>query len=616
MKKTLIALSATLAIFGNAQAQVTLPESPNWNLIPIYQNWNAWQQHKAEINNQLGDIKQFQGKLDNSEQLLAAITHYFEMTKQLTRLNNYTSLNADTDLRNSDNTGRRAEIRMIYNQFSQNASFINPELIAIGQAKVDAMIAEQPALAAYRFPLQRILDGAAHTLSAESEQLLASMGTMANGASTTFGTFVNAELPWQTIEVDGKEQPLNPSLYGKLRVSEDRATRQQAFDTFFGSLNNYRRTLASTLNSQVNNDVFYAKARNYPNALAASVADDNIPEDVYRQLVKTTNDNLPTFHRYLKLRQRMLGLEEQSYYDIYAPLGDSSMEFPIDKGVQMMMDSLAPMGEDYTSRIAKGLEDGWMDTYPTTGKRLGAYMSGSTYDVHPYVLMNYNDNYSEVRTLTHEWGHAIHSVYSNEAQPWQTSGYSIYVAEIASTFQEHLLAKYVKETTTDDDARLYYLGQTLEGIRGTFFRQTMFAEFELAIHESVEAGKPLSDTRINEIYLDLLRRYHGHDEGIMKIDEAYAIEWAYVPHFYYNFYVYQYATSIAASAQFAEDVLESKPAYDKYLTMLKSGGNAYPHDIVKTAGVDLASPEPYEALMRKMNDIMDEMEAILKKQGK
>jgi oligoendopeptidase F len=313
----------------------------------------------------------------------------------------------------------------------------------------------------------------------------------------------------------------------------------------------------------------------------------------------------------------MLGVAQLHYYDIYPPLVHSDIKLPFDVGRKLVLEAVAPLGKDYVDALAYGFDHRWMDTYPRPHKLSGAHMDGYAYDVHPYVLMNYNDDYESVTTVAHEWGHAMHSYFANKAQPFVTSHYAIFVAEIASTFNEELLLKRVLQTTKTDDERLYYLGYALEQLRGTFFRQAMFAEFERNIHARVDKGEPLTGDALTKTYCDILKRYHGAREGVVDIDDAYCVEWAYIPHFYNGFYVYQYATSIAASALFAERVLAKEPAaLDRYLTLLKAGGSNYPYELVKTAGVDLATPPPYQALAARMNSIMDEIEAILARQKK
>jgi oligoendopeptidase F len=433
-----------------------------------------------------------------------------------------------------------------------------------------------------------------------------------------YSILANADMPWPTVTLsDGTEARLDQSGYTRWRSAPNRADRELVFDAFWATWKEWERTCGVSLYSQVKRDLFYARARRYPSTLAAALDRTNVPEAVYHTLIEATNANLDTLHRYFRLRGRMLGVDRMRYVDIYPPLVTTDLEFPIEVGRELVLDALEPLGPSYVATVRTGFTERWMDTYPRPGKRAGAYSNGSVYDVHPYVLMNYNDDYESVSTLAHEWGHAMHSALANAAQPYPTAEYSIFIAEVASTFNEALLLDHVLETAKDDTERLYYLGSALEGLRGTFFRQAMFAEFELLIHRAVEGGEALSGERLTREYGELLKRFHGHDQGVVAIDDAYAVEWAYIPHFYYNYYVYQYATALAAASLFADDVLAGKPgAAERYLGALAAGGSEHPYELLREAGVDLASPAPYQALIARMNRIMDEIETILdRRQG-
>jgi len=337
-----------------------------------------------------------------------------------------------------------------------------------------------------------------------------------------------------------------------------------------------------------------------------------VPVAVVDTLIAQATASLPTLHRYFRLRARMLGVKDMAYHDIYPPLVKGEYAFALAQGRSLVLEAVAPLGKDYVQAFASGLDSRWMDAYPRPRKQSGAHMAGYVYDVHPYVLMNYNEDYESVTTLAHEWGHAMHSVLANRAQPFVTADYATFVAEIASTFNEALLLERMLKAAKSDDERLYYLGHALEQLRGTFFRQAMFAEFERAIHAVVDAGEPLTGDQLSRSYCGLLKRHHGVAEGVMTIDDAYCVEWAYIPHFYSPFYVYQYATSIAASSLFADRVVKGEPgALDRYLGLLRAGGSGYPYDLVKAAGVDLATAAPYQSLVARMNRIMDEIEATL-----
>jgi oligoendopeptidase F len=477
-------------------------------------------------------------------------------------------------------------------------------------------VAAEPRLEIYAHPLDDILRRAPHTLDSDREKLLASTNLLAGTPATVYNILTGAELPWPTVTLaDGREVRIDQAAYTKYRAAPNREDRKKVYEAFWGKWAEFEQTMGVALYAELKKDLFYGQVRNYPSCLARALDADNVPETVYRTLIDTANANLPTLHRYLKLRGRMLGIDDLRYHDLYPPLVASDRVFPIEKGKRLVLEAVRPLGDDYAAIVETGFGNRWMDTYPRPGKRSGAYSSSGAYDVHPYVLMNYNDDYESVSTLAHEWGHAMHGNLANEAQPFPTAHYAIFVAEVASTFNEALLLEHVLKNAESDEERLYYLGSALEGLRMTFFRQTMFAEYELEIHELVERGEALSGERFTALYAELLERYHGHDAGVVTIDDAYALEWAYIPHFYYDFYVYKYATSIAAGSLFAREILDGKAgARDRYLEVLRAGGSKYPYDMLREAGVDLATPAPYEALIARMNAIMDQIEVILEKQ--
>ena len=358
--------------------------------------------------------------------------------------------------------------------------------------------------------------------------------------------------------------------------------------------------------------MFEAKARRYRSALDAALSGPNIPTAVYHTLIEAAHRHLPSLHRYFRLRQRMLSLEDLHYYDIYPPLVASDRFFDIDESKELTMASVAPLGSHYLELLGQGLAGNWMHVYPQAGKAPGAYMYGDVYDVHPYLLLNHNGQFDSLSTFTHEWGHAIHTMLAKEQNPYETAGYATFTAEIASTTNEVLLQEYMLGQEITDEERLFYLGTALEAVRGTFFRQVMFAEFELMIHQLVETGEALSGEKMTEVYGGLLRRYHGADQGVMAIDPAYAVEWAFIPHFYRNFYVFQYATSIAGGTMFAERFLSGDgQARDDYLAVLSAGGSRYAYELLKEYGIDMATEAPYDALIARMDRVMDDIEAIL-----
>lgn len=620
--RRLIALTSLLLLGGPVVASAEAPAAPapdarrTWDLTAIYPDVEAWQAAKAKVAGNIERIPAYKGRLGESPAVLReALDLVYGVGKELTRVASYASLASDEDTRKAPEQERDAEAGLLFTEFSQATSYIDPEILSLGAAKIQSMVAAEPGLAPYRFQLQRTLDRAPHTLGAEAEAVLSASALLTSSPGSIYSILANADVPWPTITLsDGTSAYLDQSGYSRWRSSGNRADREAVYRAFWGRMTDYQRTFGTTLFSQMKSDWFRAQTRKHPSSLASALATERVPEAVYRMLVQQTNAALPTLHRYLKLRASMLGIEDLRYWDLYPPLVSTEKRYDYDTGVKLTLESAKPLGEDYTRVLKECLDGRFTHVYPQPGKRSGAYMNGSIYDVHPFVLLNHNDDYESVSTLAHEWGHGMHSRLTAMNQPWPNADYATFTAEIASTLNEALLFDHVLARAANDDERLYYLGTALENLRQTFFRQTMFAEFELAIHEAVEKGNALSGERLTAMYGELLRRYHGHDQGVMKIDDFVTIEWAYIPHFYYNFYVYQYATSIAASQAFADRILTKQAgAVDTYLGLLKSGGSDYPYELVKRAGVDLATPAPYQALVARMNRIMDQIETILKK---
>jgi oligoendopeptidase F len=497
-------------------------------------------------------------------------------------------------------------------QLAEATSFVSPEILALGAPKVSAFLKQDKTLDIYRHPLDDILRMKPHTLDTAGENLIANFGLATEAAQSVYSILANADMPWPTVTLSNGETPrLDQSAYTKYRAVANREDRKKVFDAFWGKWKEFERTFGVSFYEQMKRDTAYTKVRKYPDTITRALDANNVPVAVYNTLIEQANANLPTLHRYFKLRAKMLGLQEMRYYDIYPPLVKSNLKYPIEVGTQLTLDAAKPLGAEYVKTMADGFKNRWMDTYPRPRKRSGAYMNGAAYDVHPFVLMNYNDDYESVSTLAHEWGHAMHSVLANKTQPFVTADYPIFTAEIASTTNEVLMLDHMLKVAKSDDERLLYLGSALENMRGTFFRQAMFADFEREVHARVDRGESLTGEALTKLYGDILKRYHGDAQGIVKIDDLYTVEWAYIPHFYRHFYVFQYATSIAAGSMFADSILKREPgAVERYLNVLKAGGSAYPYDLVKSAGVDLATPAPYKAVVARMNSIMDQIEAI------
>jgi oligoendopeptidase F len=596
-------------------ASATVAPQYVWDLTDLFNDINAWDAARDAAAPQIDALAALKGTLGDSPQaLLQATDRISKSYKQLVRIYIYASLLADEDTGDAENTERRELAENLHTDIGAATSWFNPELLALGEDTVRAFLAAEPGLAVHAFNLEQALRKGPHTLSEESENLLAKTGKFIGTPNTVYSVLANANLPWPTVTLsDGNPLRLSQSGYSIGRQARAREDRKVVFDTFWGVWGDFEATLGALMNAHMQAQAFVSEVRNYDSALGKALFDDNMPEAVYRTLVSEVNAALPTLHRYFKLRKRMLEIDEDMrYYDIYPPLVALDKRFSIEDSIALTRRALEPLGEEYMAGYDRGIEGRWMHVYPSSGKRSGAYMSGGAYDVHPYVLLNHNDDFDSASTFAHEYGHAVHSVLANSAQAWENAGYSTFIAETASIMNEMLLQDLVIGEAQTDEEKLFYLGSGLEALRGTFFRQTMFAEFELAMHESVAAGEVLTGAKLSSLYLELLKRYHGHDLGVVTIDPAYALEWAYIPHFYYDFYVFQYATSITAAAGLAEKIVSGDPqAQRDFIQLLKAGGSNYPYELMKKAGVDMATAAPYRALVARMNAIMDEMETLL-----
>ena len=604
---------AFTAILCAASARAESPED-RWNLGGLYATPTDWNADATRLEAQIKAFAACNRHLgDNVARFKKCLDLQAEMNLRYARLYVFAAEQLSGDTGDATNLELTQKSELLGTKLNQAGSFVNPELLKLGKAKVARFLAADKSLAKYRHPLDEILRAAPHTLSASGESVVAQFGLMSGAGGTAYSILTNADLPWPTVTLSsGEAVRLDASAYEKYRESAKVEDRVLVMDAFFGAFKTYERTFGVTLYSQLKEDSVYAKIRKYPDSITRSLDGNKVPVAVIDTLIAQTNANLPTLHRYFRLRARMLGVTQMQYADIYPPLVHSDVKFPLEAGKQLVLEAVAPLGAEYVAAMNKGFNSRWMDAYPRPNKQSGAHMQGYAYNVHPFVLMNYNDDYESLTTLAHEWGHAMHSVLSNRAQPFVTANYATFVAEIASTFDEELLLIRMLKSAKSDDERLLFLGSALEGLRATFFRQAMFAEFERKVHAQVDSGAPLSGEALSKTYCEILNRHHGTAQGVMTINPSYCIEWAYIPHFYSPFYVYQYATSIAASSLFAHRVVQGEPgALERYMKLLSAGGSDFPYELVKTAGVDLASPAPYQALVARMNTIMDEIEAIL-----
>ena len=595
------------------RADVALEDT--WKLADIYPSDEAWAAAKDKVAGRLDEVLAYKGTLtDSPDRLLACLDLNSTIDKELSRLYCYAAMKSDQDTRDSKYQGMKQSLRQLATDYGSNASFIAPAVATMDKAAVDRFIGQEPGLAVYRMYLGDVLRTKAHRLSAGEEKILAEAGLLAAGPQSIYTIFSNAELPFPEVTLsDGTTATINQAGFTRFRAAPVRADRVAVFDAFFGAFDKFEQTFGTQLGAQVNKDMFFARARSYESSLHRALDSDNIPVEVYRTLVRNVNRNLGSFHRYLRLKQRMLGVDPLEYSDVYAPVVEEvKLEYTYDQAKELVLDAVKPLGEDYAGVLKTAFRDRWIDVYPTPGKRAGAYSNGGCYDVHPYMLLNYNGQYDDVSTLAHELGHAMHSHYANKAQPYATADYATFVAEVASTLNEALLIQKMLERIDDDDVRLSLLMNYLDGVKGTVFRQTQFAEFELAIHEKAEAGEPLTGDVLTALYGDIVKRYYGHKAGVCRVPDRYCIEWAYVPHFYLDFYVYQYATSFTASTALSEKILGGEPgAVAKTIEFLSAGGSDYPVAILKRAGVDMMTSEPFDRTMAVMNRVMDQIEAIL-----
>jgi oligoendopeptidase F len=516
----------------------------------------------------------------------------------------------DQDTTNSFYQGLNDRATNLYTQVASALSFVVPEILTMKEEEIAKFLQEKEELSLYKHSLDEINRQRPHVLSAKEEALLAEASEVLSASSNTFGMLNNADLTFPSVkDENGEEVEITHGRYIRFLESENQEVRKNAFKAVYETYGNYKNTFASTLGGTVKKDNFQAKVRNYDSARQSALSNNNIPETVYDNLVNTVNKNLHLLHRYVELRKKVLGVEELHMYDLYTPLiKDVKMAVTYDEAKEYILKGLTPLGEEYSEILKEGFENRWVDVQENKGKRSGAYSSG-TYGTNPYILMNWQDNVNNLFTLAHEFGHSVHSYYTRKTQPYPYGNYSIFVAEVASTCNEALLNDYLLKTIDDDKKRLYLLNHFLEGFRGTVFRQTMFAEFEHKIHELAQNGEALTSDLLTETYYELNKKYFGDS---IHIDEEIGLEWARIPHFYYNYYVYQYATGYSAATALSKQILEEgQPAVDRYLEFLKAGSSDYPIEVLKKAGVDMTQSTPIEEACKVFEEKLKEMEELL-----
>lgn len=603
------------------QAHKTLPKRADvkqenkWKLEDMFPSDTAWEEEYKQVQQYIQEIGSYQGKLAESPAVLAdCMQTYEKLGLAMERVYVYARMRRDEDNTNTKYQGMTDRAGSLSVGVSSATSFLVPEILAMPEEKLESYIAD-PSLATYNFYLKEIKRQKAHVLSAVEEQIIAQAGELAQAPQTIFGMINNADMVFPSItDENGHDVQITHGRYIQLMESPDRRVRQEAFKAMYDTYGKQKNTIAATLNASVKKDAFYARIRKYPSALAASLDSDNISTDVYTNLIQAVRDNLPAMHRYVSLRKKLLGVDELHMYDLYVPMvKEVKMDIPYAEAVRLVKEGLKPLGDDYARVLDEAFTSGWVDVYENEGKTSGAYSWGA-YGTHPYVLMNYQNNVNNLFTLAHEMGHALHSYYSDKTQPYMDAQYKIFVAEVASTLNESLLMDYMLKNTEDPRQKMYLLNHYLEQFRGTVYRQTMFAEFEKLTHEKVEAGEPLTPETLCSMYYDLNKDYYGPD---MVIDEDIKMEWARIPHFYNEFYVYQYATGFSAATALSQQILtEGTPAVERYLNFLSSGGFDYPLELLRKAGVDMESPEPVIAGLQVFARLLDEMEKLAEEIGK
>lgn len=605
------------------QTRDQIPEEYKWNLDQLFPDDQAWESRLAELAARVPELAAYKGKLEDPRVMRECLTLYFNLHDAANQVTLYANLKLDTALSDDLANGMQVRGLALMSDLMSNAGFIRGELLALSDKQMEKAYKDKNGPTEYRGYIDNLRRRSARVLDPEAERVLSLLGDnlwaeidLNEIPSALESTFISllTDIPWPKIHnEDGLEVQLNLSNYSRYRSSKDRAVRREAVTAFMGTLRQYQHALAATLGGQYQLDVAYARARNYDTALEAYLDKDGLEPAVYNNLITTINANLEPLHRYMDLRRNALGLEDIHLYDLYVPFVEGvEMEMPFEKAREVILNGLAPLGEEYVGLLKTGLDtnNGWIDLYPHTDKDSGAF-SASVYGRTPYIKMNYQDSLDDLSTLAHEFGHALHSHFSMTEQPYSTFRYVPFLAEIASTCNEALLSQYLINTTSDKMEKATLLVERLEGIRSTIFRQTLFAEFEKVVHGYVEDGVPITATLLDETYAGLVQRYYGPG---FTMDENDGMEWAYIPHFYYKYYVFTYATGLSSGLALSQKILEEgQPAVDAYLGMLKSGCNGAPLDLLRSAGVDLTRPEAVEAAMQVFSTTLDQLEALLER---
>lgn len=587
-----------------------IKKEDKWKIEKIYSSNNEWENDFEKLKKDAPKIVEYRGKLNDPKVILEYLKETEKNSRLAEKLYVYAHLKSDEDTTNNENQARMSKIDSYMAEFSSYSAYFVPEILSLGEDYINEAIKKIHELKKYEFIFKDILKEKDHVLTQEMEELMAQVSDCLSAPSSIQSMLSNADMTFPKIkDENGNLVELTEGNYSSFIKSKNREVRKEAFKTLFNEYGKLKNTFATTLSSSIKNFYFDARVRKYNSCLEASLKPNNIPTEVYKEALNTIDKNLKSLHRYVSLKKKMLGLEKMHMYDLYVPVIEIEKDhIEFDEGVKLALEGLKPLGDEYLDIFKEGINSGWIDKYQNKGKKGGAYSWGC-YDTMPYVLLNYNYELNDVSTLVHEMGHSIHSYYSRKTQPYFYAGYTLFCAEVASTTNEALLIHYLIDKETDKKRKLYLINQELEQIRTTVFRQLMFAEFELYTHESIENGNPLTASEYSKKWHELNVKYFGDD---MIVDEDIDMEWARIPHFYSDFYVYQYATGYAAASAFANSILNKEEnAVEKYKLFLKSGGSDYPINILKNSGVDMTTPKPLEATINRFNELLDMLEETL-----
>lgn len=581
-----------------------------WNLEKMYLDSSKIEEDIKFIEKSYEDIKKYKGKMsDSAENFYNSLKIMEDSSRRLSYLYAYTHMKHHEDTRINENLADATKSEMIASELGKATAFIVPEIIGMDSSLLENFLKDER-IAPYKKMIDEILRDKPYTLSEKEEELMAAVSDLTGVAENTYEMLSYADMKFPEIEDEkGEKVRLDHFNYSTYIKSKNQRVRKDAFEAEFGTYKKYSNTMASTLFGAIKSEIFNAKTRKYPSALFASLYQDNISVDVYNNLIDSIHENIPALDKYLEIKKKYLGLDELHMYDLYVPMArDFNMEISYEEAKEIILEALKPMGEGYTSLIQKAFDERWIDVYENEGKKGGAYSWGC-YDSHPYILMSYNNDLNSMFTLIHELGHSIHSYLSHNSQPYIYSSYKIFVAEVASTVNETLLIKYLLNNSKDKTEQIYLLNYYLEQFRTTVYRQTLFAEFEKITHEKVEAGNPMTADDFTEVFYNLNKLYYG---GACNVDEISGVEWARIPHFYSNFYVYKYATGFAAASVLSEKILNEDGAVEKYLEFLKSGGSEYPLDQLRSAGVDMEKKESVDGALKIFNELTEKLEELVK----